>query len=302
MQHQLNYQHLYYFWTVGREGGITAAGRALRLSSATISVQVRQLEAHYEQQLLRRVGRGVKLTEVGHVVFRYADSIFSVGQELEDYLEGRPGGGPLRLDVGVAPVLPKLVTWRLLEPVYSLPEPCHVVCREESPEALVSDLLLHQVDVVLSDTPLGGDGGARLFNHPLGSSKVAIVATQQLASGYSAGFPQSLDGAPFLLPVTGTAMRRSLDSWMGREGIRPRIVAEFDDGALLKVAGAHGLGCFPVPSVVLDDAEDQYGVTSLGLAAEVEESFYAVSAERQIAHPAVEAIASAARSLLSASG
>lgn len=297
MPHQLNYQRLYYFWMVGREGGITAASRALKLSAPTISVQVRQLESHYEQQLLRRVGRGVELTEVGQVVFRYADNIFGVGRELENFLEGRRSGGHLRLDVGVAPVLPKLVTWRLLEPVYSLAEPCHVVCREAGLEELVSDLLRHQVDVILSDTPLGGGGPTRLFNHSLGTSDIAIVASQDLAEQYRERFPKSLDGAPFLLPVTGTSMRRSIDTWFGRNSIRPRVVGEFDDGALLKVAGARGLGCFPIPSVVLDDAEGQYGIELVGMADRIEETFYAVSAVRQIEHPAVEAIASGAVSL-----
>lgn len=298
--HQLNYQHLFYFWMVAREGSVAAASRALRLTPATLSVQVRQLEAAYGQHLLERVGRNLALTDIGRVVYRYADGIFSIGKELEDYLEGRPTGGPLRLDVGAAPVLPKLVTWRLLEPVFHMVEPCHLVCREESPQELLSDLLLHAVDVVISDAPLRGGSSVRVFNHPLGESRVVMMARADLSARYAEGFPASLDGAPLLLPVTGTALRRSLDSWLGGLGVHPRIVAEFDDSALLEVAGANGLGIIPIPEVVADEAAARYGVERLGLVAGVVEQFYAVSAERRIAHPAVAAIVDGAEGLFGA--
>lgn len=294
----LNFQHLEYFWTVAREGSINGASEVLFVTPSTISVQLRKLEEQFEQKLFDRVGRGLVLTEVGRVAFRYADSIFSTGKELQSFLEGRREGGPQRVDVGVAHVLPKLVTWHLLEPATRLADSFHIVCREASSEQLVAELLLHQLDVILSDTPLRSGGSVRLFNHLLGESAVSFFAVAALAEQLSGGFPGSLDGAAVILPSTGTEMRRSLDAWFTRQKVRPEVVAEFDDLALLKVAGEHGLGVFPVPEVVSEDAAKRHGVRLVGQADGVVERFYAVSAERQIEHPAVVAIVSRARELL----
>lgn len=295
---QLNYQHLQYFWMVAREGSITAASRRLGVTPSTISSQLRQLADQFDQTLFERVGRGLQLTEVGRVAYRYADSIFSTGQELEDFLDGRRRGGPMRLDIGVAHVLPKLVTWHLIAPATQLEARCHIVCREASPRELVEELLLHQLDVILSDAPLRGGASVRLFNHLLGESVVSFFASPELAERFASEFPVSLAEADLLLPTTGTEMRRSLDAWFASVGVRPSVVAEFDDLALLKVAGEHGLGVFPVPEVVAEETMVHYGVRRVGVADGVVERFYAVSADRQIEHPAVVAIANRARQLL----
>jgi len=279
-----------------REGTMAAAARRLHVSLPTLSVQVRQLQSRYDKQLLRRVGRRLELTDVGQAVFRYAESIFSVGQELENYLQGEAYSGPLRVEIGVAHVLPKLVTWQLLEPVRRLGEACHIVCREASPQKLVEELSLHQLDVILSDTPLGGLG-ASLFDHLLGESKVSIFAVPELAEPMASEFPKSLADVDWLLPSTGTELRKSLEAWFNKLGFRPRVAAEFDDLALLKVAGEHGMGVFPVPDVVAAEAMRHYRIARIGPAEGVVESFYAVSAHRQIEHPAVAAITKAAPAL-----
>ncbi|MCA9563860.1 MAG: transcriptional activator NhaR [Myxococcales bacterium] len=295
---RLNYQHLEYFWVVAREGSVTAAAKTLFVTPSTVSVQLKKLQDQFEQPLFKRAGRGLELTEVGQVAFRYAESIFSTGVELEEYLEGKRRGGTLRLNVGVAHSLPKLVTWQLLEPVTRMEEPCHIVCREASSEELVNELALHQLDLVLSDTPLKGGPAVRLVNNLLGECGVSIFATPELAAQLPGEFPRNLNGVDFVLPSSGSEMRRSLDAWFSRIGVRPRIVAEFDDLALMKVAGEHGLGVVPVPEVVSHLAETHYGVQRLGRAEGVVERFFAVSAERQVDHPAVVEIAGGARVLL----
>ncbi|MCA9539590.1 MAG: transcriptional activator NhaR [Myxococcales bacterium] len=296
--HHLNYQHLQYFWTVAREGSVAGAARTLGVTPSTISVQLRLLEAQFDQQLFERRKRGMQLTEVGRVAFRYAESIFSTGEELRDFLRGRRAGQPLRLQIGAPNVFPKHVTWRLIEPATRLDEPCHIVCREASQSELIEALILHQIDVVFSDTPLKTAAGTRLFHHLLGECDVAFFAAPSPTDRLRDGFPASLDGADLALPTVGTEMRRSLDAWFTSVGVRPRIAFEFDDLALLKVAGAHGAGAFPVPEIVADEVMRQYNVRRIGRADGVRERFYAVSAERQIAHPAVVAIASGARELL----
>lgn len=294
----LNYQHLRYFWVVAREGGVTAAAEHLSVSPSTISVQLRKLEEQFDQPLFVRAGRNLELNETGRVAFRYANSIFSTGEELKDYLRGRRQAGPLRLTVGLDPVIPKLISWRLIEPATTLDTPCHIVCREASPSELVDELLLHQLDVILSDVALDAGPGVQLFNDLLGESTISLCAAPELAAALRPDFPASLDGAPVLLPSVGTEMRRSLDRWFSAIKVRPQVVAEFDDLALLDVAGEHGLGVIPVPTVVVEEVRDHFVVDIVGLAEGVIERFYAVSVKREVEHPAVHALTNRAKSLL----
>jgi LysR family transcriptional activator of nhaA len=299
VQH-LNYQHLRYFWVTAREGSITAAAKTLGLSASTISIQLKQLENQCGQALFDRVGRGLELTEVGEVTFRYADAIFNTGEELKDYLEGRRVGGPLRLHVGVSQVFPKLVTWRLIEPATQMDAPCNLVVREASTQELIDELLLHQLDVILSDTPLRGNGSIRLHNKLLGETSVTLCASKTLAVEARGDFPERLSELPMLLPSSGAEMRRSLDNWLSENGVRPQVAAEFDDLALMKVAAEHGLGIAPVPTVILREACEHYGIEAIGEAGGVVEQFYAVSATRQVKHSAIDAIMKQAKDRLRA--
>lgn len=291
----LNYHHLLYFWTVAREGSIARACEKLFLAQPTISGQLRVLEKAVGDKLFARSGRGLVLTETGRTVYRYADEIFSLGRELQDTLRGRPAGRPMRLLVGVADVLPKLVSFRLLEPALALSDPVQIICREDKPERLLSDLSIHGLDIVLSDAPVGPHVKVRAFNHLLGECGVAVMGKAALARPFRKGFPASLDGAPFLLPTENTSLRRALDQWFDRRSIRPSIRAEFEDSALLKVFGQAGVGLFVVPTAVENEVRKQYGVELVGRVEEVRERFYAISVERKLKHPAVVAISEAAR-------
>jgi LysR family transcriptional activator of nhaA len=290
----LNYQHLLYFWVVAKEGGLVPAGKVLRLSHPTLSAQIHALEDQLGEKLFTRVGRKLALTDVGRVALRYADEIFGLGRELVDAIQGRAAGRPLRLDVGIVDVLPKLVVRRLLQPAMTLAEPVRLVCHEGSFDRLLADLSQHTLDIVLADSPVPSGSAIRAHNHLLGGSGVSWFAAASLAHAYRKGFPSSLDGAPFLLPTESLTLRRSLNQWLDRHGIRPRIVAEFEDMALLKVFGADGVGVFPAPAAVERDVEMQYGVELLSNAEGVVERFYAVSVERRLKHPAVVAISRAA--------
>jgi LysR family transcriptional activator of nhaA len=294
----LNYHHLLYFWTVAREGSIARATQKLHLTQPTISSQIRTLEESLGEKLFTRSGRGLVLTEMGQVVFRYAEEIFTLGRELQDVLEGRPTGRAIRLTVGIADQLPKLLAHRLIAPAFSLPEPLHLVCREGRPDRLFAELATHSLDLVLSDAPLTADVKVRAFNHLLGETNVAVYGAAPLAEKYRRGFPRSLDGAPFLLPTNGSALRRSLEEWFERERIRPVVVGEFSDSALLKVFGMEGLGLFAAPTAIGGDIRRQYEVKTLGALGGVRESFYAITIERRLRHPAVVAISEAARNRL----
>jgi LysR family transcriptional activator of nhaA len=294
----LNYHHLHYFWVVAREGSIVRASAHLNLAQPTISGQIHALEAALGEELFTRVGRHLVLTEVGRVVFRYADEIFALGRELIDTLQGRPTGRPLRLVVGVADVLPKLIAYRLLEPALHLPTPVQIICREGKLERLLAELVTYELDVVLSDAPSGAPNRVRAFNHLLGECGVLLFGTAQLATRYRPGFPGSLHGAPFLLPTDNTMVRRALEQWFEAADIRPSIIGEFEDSALLTVFGQTGLGIFAAPSVIATEVKQQYGVEVIGRLDEVRERFYAIAVERKLKHPAIVALSEAARQTL----
>lgn len=294
----INYHHLHYFWVVAREGGLVAAGRVLRLSHPTLSAQIHALEGELGEKLFIRSGRRLALTEVGRVVYRYADEIFTLGREMVDTVKDRSTGQPLRLQVGITDVVPKLVVRRLLQPALNLPEPVRLVCHEGPYEKLLADLALHSLDLVISDAPVPTGSSVRAFSHLLGETGVSFFGSGALARKYRRGFPHSLSGAPMLLPLEHLTLRRSLNQWFDRRGIKPRVAAEFEDSALLKVFGADGIGVFPAPTVVEDEVRAQHGVQLLGRVDEVRERFYAVSVERRLRNPAVVAITDAARQKL----
>jgi LysR family transcriptional activator of nhaA len=295
----LNYHHLLYFWTVVREGGISKAAEKLRLSQPTVSAQVRQLEESLGERLFQRQGRTLVPTDVGRLVYRYADEIFGIGRELMETLRGRPAGRPMQLTVGVANAVPKLIVYRLLRPAAQGPDAIHLVCRENEPEHLIVDLAAHAIDVVIADGPVPSHVRVKAFNHLLGESDTAFFAPAALAGKLRRRFPASLSGAPLLLPTSNTPLRRALDEWFDTEGLRPRVVAEFEDTALMKAFGQGASGVFPAPAAIERDICRFYGVRVVGRTSAVRERYYAISVERRLKHPGVVAITNAAREELS---
>lgn len=291
----LNYRHLRYFWAVAHEGSVTAAAEALHVSQPSISAQIKKLERALGYQLFDRSGRAMTLTPEGKVVFDYADEIFRLGAELEETVQGRLGGRPLRLVVGLAATIPNLVAFHLLDPAFGLDQSVRIVVRERRTDQLLAELATHEIDLVLADMPIPPTVSVRAFEHPLGSSPVDIFGPPLLAHRVMAGFPQSLDGEPFLLPAEGYALRRSLERWFQDHGIQPRIVAEVEDNDLINVLAEAGAGMFAAPSIIRDDIQVRYAVERVGRAEGLRESFYAITADRRIVHPAVSAITESAR-------
>lgn len=297
---RLNYHHLLYFRTVAREGSIAGACRRLHVTQPTISGQVRALEAALGQRLLVRSGRGLALTEAGRLVFRYADDIFALGDELLDAVRGRLPTGERRVRVGVADVLPKLVVYRILQSVLGMPERMRLVCYEGKASDLLGRLAAHDLDVVLGDTPVPPHSGVRAYSHRLGESGLSVFGAPGLARRHRPGFPASLDGAPFLLATPNTAVRRTLDHWFEARGLRPSIVGEFEDGALLKCFGQSGAGLFVAPTFIEREIRAQYGTRLVGRLEGAKEQFYAISMERRIQSPAVAVLTGTVRERLAA--
>lgn len=294
----LNYHHLLYFWTVAQEGSVTKASRKLRLAQPTISAQLKALEDSLGERLLTREGRGVQLTEMGQIVFKYADQIFNLGRELVQTVQRRPGGSPLELRVGITDVLPKMIAYRLIEPAIRGESPIKVVCREGSVDHLVAEMATHELDLVLSDSPMSPSFKIQAYNHLLGECGVSFFCVEKLWRNYHKDFPKSLDGAPFLLPLRSASFRRNLEQWFDKQEVVPEILGEFDDSALMKAFGGAGAGIFAVPTVIEQEVKKRLDLRVLGRAEDLSIAIYAISIERKIKHPAVAAICENARARL----
>jgi len=286
----LNYHHLMYFWTVVRKGGLTPAADELRLSPSTVSTQIQQLEHVLGYKLFDRSGRQMIVNDVGQVVFRYAEEIFSLGRELQDALEDRPAERPIRVQIGIADVLSKLFVGKLLAPILGSQQTYHLVCREDHPDNLISQLILHNLDIVLTDSPLSPNLRVRGFNHLLGSSPLAVYGTSSMVARYKEDFPKSLNDAPFILPGDRSELRGSLERWFESHNIRPKVVAECDDSALIKSLGKTNVGLFVAPQITGKETMQQYRVKEIGYLDNIEENYYAISMDRRIKHPAIQAI------------
>ena len=292
---QLNFHHLFYFWKVVCAGSITKACEELRVAPPTVSAQLRDLEDHLGEKLLTRSGRKLIPTEMGLVVHRRAEEIFSIGREIIDTVKQRPSSRPLRIVVGIDDVVPKEIVYRLIEPVFHLHTTVSLLCHESSLERLIAELVLHEIDVVLSDAPVTPSLNMRVYSHYLGDCGVVWMASKPFAKLYRRDFPKSLKGAPVLLPTNDTAIRRKLDQWFAAVGVEPKVVGEFEDFALLRVFGREGAGVFPVPTTLERQYYRQDSVVRLGTARKVTANFYAISAEPKLTHPGAIAICEFAR-------
>lgn len=297
MRH-LNYTHLLYFWNVAREGSVAKAAEVLNLTPQTISGQIKLLEETTGEPLFTRVGRGLVLTDTGQVVRQYADEIFMLGAELTQRIKSKQTLIPTTLNVGIVDSMPKLIALRVLEPALSLADPIKIVCHEGEFDRLLGELAVHRLDIVLSDRSIPSGSGVKAYSHALGETGVALFAQKSIANQYKDQFPQSLDGAPMLLPLSSNPMRRALEDWFDKEDIQPNIVAEFDDSALLKAFGEAGHGIFPAPSAISDEVCSMYNAEYLGEAGPVTDRYFAISPERKLKHPAVVALTSRAREKL----
>ena len=295
----MNFKHLYYFWVTAKSGGIMRAGEQLHTTPQTLSGQIKLLEDWLGRKLFQKSGRNLELTEDGHLALGYADQIFALGSELETAVRQAHGGKRvLDFKVGVADSVTKSVAYRLLEPALTVAEPVRLICSEGKFPDLLAKLALNQLDLVIADEPMSKRMSVKAFNHALGKTTVSFFATQALEAQLQGTFPQCLNGVPMLIPGAQASVRQQFEGWLTRHQITPRIIGEFDDGALMTAFGREGRGVFMAPTAMEADTVAQFGVAVIGRADELVEEFFAVSVERRITHPCVVAITDAARGQL----
>jgi LysR family transcriptional activator of nhaA len=289
----MNLRHLYYFWVVAKEGSVTRAAERQGVAVQTISAQLSLLDQSVGRALLAPQGRRLVLTDAGRIALGYAEQIFALAEQMQDALASADAVPTMRLTVGISDSLPKLIASRLLDAALQLPQQVKLVCYEDRFESLLGALSVHKLDVVLTDRPVPPGTNLKVFSHLLGESELTLFGVPALARKYRTKFPESLRDAPMLLPTRNNAIRGRIDQWFEMLDVRPDVVGEFDDNALLNTFGGNGLGLFPAPSVLADDVRDQFGAEPVGPIAQVREQFYAISNERKIKHPAIDAILSA---------
>ncbi len=286
----LNYRQLHYFWAVAKAGSIIRASERLHLTPQTLSGQISLLEETLGVALFLRVGRRLQLTETGRLTLSYADELFQIGNDLEEALRSRPEDRSIQFRVGVDDVVPKSIAYRLLTPAMLMTEPVRIVCRENKLVRLLVELAIHQLDLVLADRPMPPETNVKGYSHKLGDCGITFFAAPQLAAQLKGKWPRMLHAAPLLIPGENAAVRVTLMRWFDAHQIRPRIVGEFDDSALMHAFGQAGIGIFIAPSVIADEVQREHGVLVIGRTDEVTEQFYAISMERRLTHPAVVAI------------
>ena len=295
---RLNYKHLYYFWVVAKEGSIAKASQILHLTPPTLSAQINTLEDMLEVKLFKKSGRQLVLTEIGKITHEYAESIFLLGMELENFISNDQHQRQIQFKVGITEVMPKLIVYRLLDPAFQLSKDIRIVCQEDKFESLLIDLAAHKLDLILADRQINPTLNIKAYNHLLGSCGITLFADKQLAAKLKTNFPSSLNHQPFLLPTLDTVLRRAIDQWFDEQHITPYIIGEFADSALLKVFGQEGKGIFCAPDVIEKEILKQYKVEVVGRTEAVKEQFFAITAERRIKHPAVQHIREMASSTL----
>ena len=290
----INYKHLHYFWVVAQEGSITRAAERLGVAIQTISGQLSLLERQLGKALFNSQGRGLVLSEAGRIALGYADQIFQLGDALVDAVQSSDSESTLRLRAGISDGIPKLLAYRLLSSVTSMPVDVRLICDEGEFETLLADLALHRLDVVLTDRAAPVGGNLKVFSTRLGDFATGLFGTPSLVERYRPDFPHSLEGAPLLLPTRHNALRGRVDRWLESNAIHPKIVGEFEDSALLNTFGRGGLGIFPAPLALAEQVAVQLDAQALGPMAGVSEQIYAISNERRIRHPAIEVLCATA--------
>lgn len=294
----INHKHLHYFWKTAREGGVVRAGELLHVTPQTISGQIRLLEESLGAELFDRQGRSLALTDTGRLVLNYAEQIFSLSSELEQLVRHYPNGRPTQLRVGVSDALPKSLVYRFLQPAVNLPEPVRIICREWSVERLLAELLEHRLDLVIADNPAPSGLASRAYSHRLGESGLSFMASRNLLAVAPLPFPAGLASLPLLLPGEDAGVRQKLLAWLERQQLKPKVVGEFDDIALMMAFGQAGVGAFAVPMAMEDECLQHGNLILLGRAPEIRTDYYAISMERHLTHPSVLAITESARQTL----
>ncbi|RTL34127.1 MAG: LysR family transcriptional regulator [Burkholderiales bacterium] len=272
---QLNFHHLFYFWRVAKTGHLTRTAQALHVSQSSLSAQIKQLEDRLGEPLFEREKRRLLLTETGQLVLSYAENIFGLGQEMLGRLQGS-SEGMTRLRVGSVATLSRNYQENWIRPLLSDPS-VTLILESGLLHDLLDRLLQHQLDVVLANEPVPSDPQQPLHCRFLGSQTISLVGPTSRWRGQSLAIPQSLDGLDLALPGPRHALRAQFDALCLSAGVEPRIRAEVDDMAMLRLIARDSGWLTVVPEVVVQDELQSGLLVKVGQSTELKENFYAIT-------------------------
>ncbi|MBI4747408.1 MAG: LysR family transcriptional regulator [Acidobacteria bacterium] len=294
---ELNYHHLFLFWTVAREGSVIQASRTLGLSQPTLSAQLRSLETTIGKPLFARKGKHQTLTETGNIVFEYAAEIFALGKNLTDTLQGLPEKMTSPIRLGMSEGVTKLLYCRLIDHIQHQVSDLKLSCITLRTEELQTQLEGNELDIVLSDSPLTLKN-VRPQNHLLVESDLMLFGTPDLISKWNSNLPESLNQSPFFIPGPQFQLRHSLEAWLTRHRVTPVVVGEYSDSTLIKLLGSTGRGFFVSPALVASDLQSLYHVSGFQKLDGYVSQVFAVTVENRPRHTEfLTALQSAASSL-----
>lgn len=294
---QLNFNHLLYFYAVAKEGSVTRAAELLHVTPQTVSGQLATFEEYIGAPLFDRHGKRLEPNSLGQITLRYADDIFNLGNELSRTLASHDVGQVANFNVGIVDAIPKVMVFETLNDCFDIDSRFILECHEGDLSSLLANLSVNKLDLIISDQPLPVGVSVRATSQYLGQSGVTFFAKKELCESYREDFPGSLHRAPFLMPGRKSAQHQNLMSWFAQSKITPKIVAEFDDSALLKFFGQTGRGIFCVASAVESDVLTQFDVAVIGRIDAVSDRYYGILPERKIKHPAVDTVFATAERL-----
>lgn len=275
----LNYNHLRYFWSVAHEGSLTRAAEHMNLSQSALSVQIQKLEHQIGHPLFERVGRKLILTEAGQIALDYADTVFKAGDELMSTLRGRPLATRQVLRVGALTTLSRNFQLEFLRPLVGRSD-VELIVRSGNIRDLLTQLEAHAIDVVLANSAAPRDARSSLRNHLLNEQPVSLVGHPR-PNGRKFKFPDDLRSEPILLPSLDSDIRVAFDRVLELAGIRPIILAEVDDMAILRLLAREREGVTLVPPIVVRDELDTGVLVEHCRIPEVTETFYAIVQKRR---------------------
>ncbi|MEF3366638.1 LysR family transcriptional regulator [Methylocystis sp. 9N] len=284
----LNYHHLRYFWAIANEGGLTRAARRLNVSPSSLSIQLKTLEDHLGQALFERHGRGLRLTEAGRIALGYANAVFKSGDELLSTLQGLGSSMRQTLRVGAVTTLSRNFQIELLRPLIKRRD-VELVVRSGAFTDLLARLGDHSLDLVLANQPAMLDQDADWQNALVAEQSVSLVGAPGLRKT-PLRFPQDLKKIPVALPGRGSGVRTAFDKLLDAAGVRPIIVAEVDDMAMLRLIAREGACVVLAPPVVVIEELKSGALVEHSRLPQIKEAFYAITRRRQFPNPLLQEI------------
>jgi LysR family transcriptional activator of nhaA len=295
---QLNYHHLYYFYIIAREGSMSKAAKLLNVTPQTVSGQIHAFEKQLGYCVFDRISKRLYLNQQGKLIYQYASDMFLKGEQLIEILNTDVDQLSHSFVIGITDAIPKALAYNFIKQTMSVYSNVRFVFREGPFESLIADLKFNQIDLILADRGVAPEIQVNANSYFLGESHLSFFVKSHDAVSYKGDFPQSLHGQNILLPGTKSGIILGLTSWLDSQNIEPKIVAEFDDSALLTLFGSEGFGVFAAPAAITEHIKAQHDVVCLGEADNITERYYAITSKNRAHHDIVKHVVEFARTVL----